>query len=67
MTTIVAKYMASLPREASNEATPAMSPPTTAAEMTYRIVKTILDELPLPERIDCLRRLSKDIFDRVIP
>lgn len=47
-------------------AEPAPSP-TTTAEMTYRVVKKLLEELPLPERIACLRRLSKDIFTEVIP
>jgi|WetSurSiteA1Bulk_404760.scaffolds.fasta_scaffold33041_3 hypothetical protein len=44
------------------EEAPVASSPLTAAEMTYRVVKKLLDELPPAEQAECLRRLSKDIF-----
>jgi hypothetical protein len=55
------------PENPEDEAAPVPSPAITAAEMTYRVVKKLLDELSPAERAACLRRLSKDIFESVLP
>lgn len=55
---------ASEPEEPIGESpsTPTTAVEMTSVEMTYKVVKKLLDALPLAERAECLRRLSKDIF-----
>jgi len=77
MTDITPKYMSSAPRQGSavvpmySAVTPGRPPqesppaPITAVEMTYKVVKKLLAELPPAEQAECLRRLSKDIFESV--
>jgi hypothetical protein len=67
MSNITAKYMVPLPREvAAAPETPGASgeeisesSPATAAEMTYRIVKKLLDQLSPAERAECLWKLTR--------
>jgi hypothetical protein len=79
MSDIVTKYMASVPRQESavvpiysaripshpeQDPKPEPSEPVTATEMAYKVIRKLLGELPLSDRLECMRRLAKDVYEK---